>query len=123
MPRRAKATVFQEGRHYRLGYTDQYCGIWRKRPWGWRLASRYPLTEDGWRVANQQFAILEPDQQIPNGERRAAESTADRRWGRSWWGAAALAGILVVAGGVYLAVRPSSSLNSGSGTSQPAVGT
>lgn len=49
-----------QGRRYRLGRTADYGGIWRRRPWGWQLLCRYPLTDDGWRAAHQQYEIWEP---------------------------------------------------------------
>lgn len=55
--------VVRQGRRYRLGRTEVYGGIWRKRPWGWRLVARYPLNDDGWRVAEAQFSMWEPDAQ------------------------------------------------------------
>src|ERR1700728_3490011 len=110
MPRRSRITIQASGRRYRLGRTAKYGGIWRKRLWGWRLVSRYPLTEEGWRVAADQFRIWEPEAQAPNSVKK--ESTAAnhrRRRPAGWWIIAVLAVLLVSAGGVYLGTRPSSS--------------
>lgn len=53
--------VVRQGRRYRLGRTSAYGGIWRKRPWGWRLVARYPLNDEGWRIAEGQFSMWEPE--------------------------------------------------------------
>ena len=65
---RRDVTVVASGRRYRLGRTAGKGVIWRKRPWGWRVVARYPLTEGAWRVASAQFAIWEPEAEQPSGE-------------------------------------------------------
>lgn len=57
---RRDVSVIASGRRYRLGRTADEGVIWRKRPWGWRVVARYPLTDEGWRVASGQFAMWEP---------------------------------------------------------------
>ncbi len=64
---RRDVSVIATGRRYRLGRTGDAGVIWRKRPWGWRVVARYPLTDEGWRVASGQFAMWEPDVQQPFG--------------------------------------------------------
>lgn len=86
-----RVQVVTEGRHYRLGRTSEYGGIWKKRPWGWKLISRYPLTEEGWRVAQQQFASMEPE-----GSGQASETGLRSRRRTPWLVASAFVLIAVV---------------------------
>lgn len=99
MARSQTTYVAAQGRRYRLGRTKTYGGIWRKRPWGWHLVSRYPLTDDGWRIASEQFSIWEPGAHLV-GE----DQVATRGWWPPGWQLAivAVAVLLVAAGGVYL---------------------
>lgn len=92
---RRRVTVIAEGRRYRLGHTSDYGGIWRRRPWGWRLVSQYPLTDEGRRVAEQQFAAWEPP-----GATAPAGSPPTRRRPLRWIWAAAAATALVAGGAV-----------------------
>jgi len=89
--------VVSQGRRYRLGRTDSYGGIWRKRPWGWRMVARYPLTDEGWHAAQGQFAMWEPTATAP------AAGTVGRSHG-SWltWGVPAIVLAVILAGtGIY----------------------
>ena len=65
---RGDVNVIASGRKYRLGRTATEGVIWRKRPWGWRVVARYPLTDEGWRVASGEFAMWEPEAEQPSGE-------------------------------------------------------
>ena len=60
MRRTPKTRILQQGQHYRLGTTDGYGAIWRKRFGRWWVVSRYPQTEDGWKVAQDLFTSFEP---------------------------------------------------------------
>lgn len=129
MARAPKVTVSKQGRRYRLGQTDEYGGIWRKRPWGWRLVSRYPLTEEGWRVANDQFAMWEPNAEIDTPREPVVQPNVRHR--RPWLipTAVVLGGLLIAGGTTLFATRATSPENPGSAsgsptsTQAPAVGT
>lgn len=111
MRRRTRVQVDREGRRYRLGSTPEYGGIWRKRPWGWRLVSRYPLTEEGRRVACSQFDVWEPTQQTVTTTGAAQRLTTHRRSTAPWrWGIPlGIVLLLVAGGGVYLGMRETGS--------------
>ena len=99
-----KVDVAAEGQRYALGRTTEFDGIWRKRPWGWRLVSRYPRTEEGWRVASAQFSDWEPYAQVEGSRilfRDEAPSPRRRRliWG---WSLIAIVAAVTAAGGVVL---------------------
>ena len=94
--------MLRQGRRYRLARTEEGGGIWRKRPWGWRLVSRYPLTDEGWRLAEAQFALWEPtsthtDAGHPAGGRHRGVWPPHGRL----WAVVVLAVLLVAASGVY----------------------
>lgn len=92
-----RVAVIAEGRRYRLARTDAYLGIWRRRPWGWRLMSRYPLSEGAWRVAQQQFALLEP---APGAAPWSAHVPAEGARRRSWGWRVGLGGLGLLAAAV-----------------------
>lgn len=96
-----KVTVMAEGRRHRLGRTHEYGGIWRKRPWGWRLVSRYPLTDDAWRVAQDQFAAWEPEAAAYGGTVPSASGMRAWRWAVLAAAIAVLVGVIsyVIVGG------------------------
>jgi len=82
------------GRRFLLGYGRDFFGIWdRADPSG--PVSRYPRTDDGWRVAWLAFTAQEPDHVEVglSGGRTAAAPLARgpsvapvrRRVGAAWW--------------------------------------
>ncbi len=100
-----RVAVIAEGRHYRLARTDTYLGIWRRRLWSWRLVSRYPLSEEAWRVAQQQFALLEPPPApVPWSAQAPGEGTRRRSWG--WWVGLGGLGLLAAAVVVIVVAAP-----------------
>jgi len=100
MRRKPKAHILQQGRHYRLGTIGEHGAIWRKRFGRWWVVSRYPLTEDAWKVAQESFASWEPVSSP------ISETTLSKRgWHnlRKPWLIGALCAVVVLgAGGIYL---------------------
>ena len=78
---RRNITITAQGDRYRIGKADDFVGIWRRRFWGWKLVSRYPLTDEAWRVARGQFAAWEPAAAQPDSSllTRQDEQTDRRR--------------------------------------------
>jgi hypothetical protein len=101
--------VVSQGGRYRLVLTDSYGGICRRRLWGWRLVARYPLTDEGWSIAQGQFAIWEPHAMLANNM-PAAGAENRGRWSQRWlWIAAGFAVILAATGaGLYFGSTSSS---------------
>ncbi|MGH9919860.1 MAG: hypothetical protein ACRD6W_13480 [Nitrososphaerales archaeon] len=120
MARRSKVNVVAQGRRYRLGSTPEYGGIWQKRPWGWRLVSRYPLTDEGWHVARQQFDSFEPP--APAAVPGSAPVLPVRHFWSPRWGWAAIPVVLslVIGGSLYLTSKPTG--NSELGLNAPNTG-
>lgn len=139
---RRDVSVIASGRQYRMGRTVIEGLIWKKRLWGWRVVARYPLTEEGWRVASAQFAMWEPNaappssapfsSEVPGGVPQADVGPQVRRRGGgrlpNWlWIVVACVLVCAIAGGLFAskAVRFStlpSSTTSTTSTSLPAVG-
>jgi len=100
--RRDRVTVTAQGRRYRLGRTDSYGAIWKKRSWGWQLVARYPLTDEGWGIAAGQFALWEPDASLAEAWGAGASSRRRRSW--TFWAVPAVVVVLLMATGVALYV-------------------
>jgi len=112
-----RVTVAAQGRRYVLGCTNEFDGIWRKRPWGWRLVSRYPLSDDGWRVASAQFTDWEPSAGTAGrGVVLRDERLAPRERRLPTWGWVVMALVVAGAGATVEARMRWNPLSAGPGT-------